>query len=126
MAKRDDLQDWVIAALKYHGGSASIVQAAQYIWAHHEQNLRASGDLLRRVESVRQSRLASKAASTRNLQSTRLYSDKSLNLIVITWPFLRFLRRNEHIFQWHFFPATSFAAIGFSLFLTRSRFISEF
>jgi hypothetical protein len=45
MATRDDLQDWVIAAVSAHGGSASIVQAAEYIWAHHESDLRASGDL---------------------------------------------------------------------------------
>jgi hypothetical protein len=45
MAKREDLQDWVIAALKANGGSASIVQVAQYIWTHHEKELRTSGEL---------------------------------------------------------------------------------
>jgi hypothetical protein len=45
MASRTELQDWVIAALKSHGGAASIVQVAKYIWAHHEAELRASGDL---------------------------------------------------------------------------------
>ena len=45
MATRDDLQDWVIAAVSANGGSASIVQAAEYIWKHHESDLRASGDL---------------------------------------------------------------------------------
>ena len=45
MVNREDLQDWVIAALKDHGGSASIVQVAQHIWSHHEHELRASGEL---------------------------------------------------------------------------------
>ena len=45
MAKRDDLQDWVIAALKANGGSASIVKAAEHISQHHERELRSSGDL---------------------------------------------------------------------------------
>ena len=45
MAKREDLQDWVVAALKAHGGAASIIQAAEHIWQNHEKDLRTSGDL---------------------------------------------------------------------------------
>lgn len=45
MAKREDLQDWVVSAIKAHGGSASIVQAAEHIWQHYENDLRSSGDL---------------------------------------------------------------------------------
>lgn len=45
MAKREDLQDWVVAALKAYSGSASIVQVAEHIWANHEKELRASGEL---------------------------------------------------------------------------------
>ena len=45
MGKREDLQDWVVDALKAHSGSANIVQVAQHIWAHHEKELRASGEL---------------------------------------------------------------------------------
>ena len=45
MASRSDLQDWVIQAIKFHGGKASIVQAAKHIWQHHEDELRSSGDL---------------------------------------------------------------------------------
>lgn len=45
MAKREDLQDWVVAALNAHAGSASIVQVAEHIWAHHENELRGSGEL---------------------------------------------------------------------------------
>ncbi len=45
MASRAELQDWVIAALKSKGGAASIVEVAKHIWANHESELRASGDL---------------------------------------------------------------------------------
>ena len=45
MASRSDLQDWVVQAIKFHGGKASIVQAANHIWQHHESELRSSGDL---------------------------------------------------------------------------------
>lgn len=45
MANRDDLQKWVIDALRANGGTANIVQAAKYLWANHEQELRASGDM---------------------------------------------------------------------------------
>jgi len=45
MARREDLQEWIISALKAHGNFANIVQVAQYIWTHHEHELRASGDL---------------------------------------------------------------------------------
>lgn len=39
------IQDWVVAALNTHAGSASIVQVAEHIWAHHENELRGSGEL---------------------------------------------------------------------------------
>jgi hypothetical protein len=45
VATREDLQDWVVAAIRANGGSASIVQAAEHIWKHHEKELLASGDL---------------------------------------------------------------------------------
>jgi hypothetical protein len=45
VATREDLQDWVVAAIRANGGSASIVQAAEHIWKHHEKELRTSGDL---------------------------------------------------------------------------------
>ena len=45
MANREVLQKWVIDALRANGGTASIVQAAKYLWANHEQELRASGDM---------------------------------------------------------------------------------
>ena len=45
MASRLELQDWVTEALKAQGGAASIVEVAIHIWANHENELRASGDL---------------------------------------------------------------------------------
>ncbi len=45
MAKRADLQDWVLEALKAQGGSADVVAVCRYIWERHESELRASGDL---------------------------------------------------------------------------------
>ena len=37
--------DWVVAAIKANGGSSSPIEVSKYIWAEHEQDLRASGDL---------------------------------------------------------------------------------
>ena len=45
MTSRAELQEWVIAALKSNGGAATIVQVAKHIWANHESELKASGDL---------------------------------------------------------------------------------
>jgi len=45
MATKHDLVDWVYAAVKRAGGSATLVEVARDIWAHHEAELRASGDL---------------------------------------------------------------------------------
>lgn len=45
MARRSDLQDWVYDALIKLGGEARIVEVAKQIWADHEGDLRASGDL---------------------------------------------------------------------------------
>lgn len=45
MAHRRDLMSWVYDALTEHGGEAKIVDVARYIWAHHEADLSASGNL---------------------------------------------------------------------------------
>ena len=45
MASRLELQDWVIEGLKANGGSGTIAEVAKHIWANHEHELRASGDL---------------------------------------------------------------------------------
>jgi hypothetical protein len=42
---RKDLVPLVEEAIRAHGGTASVLQVAKYIWQHHERELRASGDL---------------------------------------------------------------------------------
>jgi hypothetical protein len=42
---REGLKNAVTSAIDANGGEATIVQVAQYIWANHEADLRASGDL---------------------------------------------------------------------------------
>jgi hypothetical protein len=45
LATKSDIVDWVHRAIRDAGGRASILFVAQHIWQHHEQELRASGDL---------------------------------------------------------------------------------
>ena len=42
MATKGDLVDWVQAALKSAGGSASLLYVAKYIWENYELELRNS------------------------------------------------------------------------------------
>lgn len=44
MRDRNDFVVPVVAALKSHGGSASLLDVCKYIWAHHESDLR-KGDI---------------------------------------------------------------------------------
>jgi hypothetical protein len=43
--KRADFVDPVLAAIVHHGGRATIVQIAKYIWDNYEPRLRSSGDV---------------------------------------------------------------------------------
>jgi hypothetical protein len=45
MATKENLPDWIMAALSYHGGTAKLIDVAKYIWEHYEPELRSSGDL---------------------------------------------------------------------------------
>jgi len=45
MITRDRLTFFVINAIKFHGGEATIIEIAKHIWQNHEHDLRASGDL---------------------------------------------------------------------------------
>lgn len=45
MATTNDLKDWVCEAIRYHDGSARLIQVAEFIWNNKEAELRASGDL---------------------------------------------------------------------------------
>lgn len=45
MSEREYLKTWVIDALRAHGGSATLIEVCRYIWEHHEEELKSSGDL---------------------------------------------------------------------------------
>lgn len=45
MARKVDLLDWVLEALRSLGGQGKIAQICKHIWDNHEGDLRASGDL---------------------------------------------------------------------------------
>jgi hypothetical protein len=46
MSTRDELQPWVVDALRANGGQATITEVARYVWQHHERDLKSSDDLL--------------------------------------------------------------------------------
>lgn len=45
MITRINLSEWTTDALKFYGGSASIVQVCQYVWKNYADQLREAGDL---------------------------------------------------------------------------------
>jgi hypothetical protein len=45
MPTKDGLKGWVIEALEASDGSAHHVDVAKHIWANHQAELEASGDL---------------------------------------------------------------------------------
>lgn len=45
MSGKEVLTDWVLEALERLGGTGSVVAVAREIWAKHEAELRAAGDL---------------------------------------------------------------------------------
>ncbi len=45
MATRHDLEDWVYRAVESLGGEAKLIEVAKKLWADHESELKASGDL---------------------------------------------------------------------------------
>ena len=45
MARKGDLQGWVVDALKDHGGKGTIVQVSKHVWDHHEKELKDSANL---------------------------------------------------------------------------------
>jgi hypothetical protein len=61
MSIRDDLQDWIIDALRHYGGQATITDIAKHIWQHHQAALTASDriqfnwqyDMRRAAETLR-------------------------------------------------------------------------
>jgi len=45
MVSRENLQGWVIEALKSNNRRASIIQLCKYVWDNFENELKESGDL---------------------------------------------------------------------------------
>ena len=45
MAKKEDLIDWLVEALKTHNGKATIIQVCEFVWDKYENELRSSGSL---------------------------------------------------------------------------------
>ena len=45
MATKTDLVDWLFEALRALGGSGTIPELCKYVWEHHENDLKSSGDL---------------------------------------------------------------------------------
>lgn len=45
MATKEDLQEWIIDALESKAGAAELLDVSKHVWAHHEGELRSSGDL---------------------------------------------------------------------------------
>ena len=45
MANKHDLGDWIVEALRANDGSARLVDICRFVWEHHEDELRRSGDL---------------------------------------------------------------------------------
>jgi hypothetical protein len=45
VAKKDDLEAWVVEALGSNSGSCTVLEVAKYIWNNHEEELRKQGDI---------------------------------------------------------------------------------
>lgn len=46
------MRPMVVAALEHHGGMATTIEVAEFIWANYEQELQRSGDLFFRWQYV--------------------------------------------------------------------------
>jgi len=44
----DLLKTWVIEALEYYGGAATMIDISKHIWENHEDDLRSQGDMFYR------------------------------------------------------------------------------
>jgi hypothetical protein len=45
VATKHTLRDWILEALRAHGGAARPIDVCKYIWSHYEDELQDSGDL---------------------------------------------------------------------------------
>lgn len=46
MSLRMNVQHWIVAALKSHGGSASLIEVARYMWTNYRADIDSSPNLL--------------------------------------------------------------------------------
>jgi hypothetical protein len=75
MTTKLDLKEWVVEALKAHGGRAHLIDVAKYIWVNYQDELQHAGDLFytwqlevqRAAEDLRkEDKLLSKSKSGRD------------------------------------------------------------
>ena len=45
MATKLDLKEWVVEAIKAHGGVAHAIDIAKFIWVNYHEELQGAGDL---------------------------------------------------------------------------------
>ena len=45
MTTKLDLKEWIVEALKAHGGCAHPIYVAKYIWVNYQDELQGAGDL---------------------------------------------------------------------------------
>jgi hypothetical protein len=45
VASKNNLQGWILEALKANKGRGTLIEICKYVWANHENDLRNSGDL---------------------------------------------------------------------------------
>jgi hypothetical protein len=45
MTTKHDLKEWIVEALKAHGGCAHPIDVAKYIWVNYQDELQGAGDL---------------------------------------------------------------------------------
>lgn len=48
MATKQDLESWIVQALREERREMTVVDVARHVWENHEADLRASGDLFYR------------------------------------------------------------------------------
>jgi hypothetical protein len=46
MTIRSDLEDWIISAINFHGGKASVTAISKYVWENYEPQIKAYGNAL--------------------------------------------------------------------------------
>tara|TARA_Y100000589_G_C26777714_1_gene476447 strand:- start:249 stop:506 length:258 start_codon:yes stop_codon:yes gene_type:complete len=48
----DILRPWVVEALTYYGGAATLIDISKHVWENHSEDLEKSGDLFYRWQYV--------------------------------------------------------------------------